>query len=141
MTSDIEQFSFNTSISAFMIAVNELTSQKSTNRRAMETVTRLTAPFAPHIAEEFWHRLGNDGSVADAEWPAVDESALVEDTVKYPVKVSTAKPDFTIEVAASADKAEVESLALSNPAAAKWLDGKAPAKVIVVPGRIVNVVI
>ncbi len=140
VTSDIEQFSFNTSISAFMIAVNELTSQKSTNRRAMETVTRLTAPFAPHIAEEFWHRLGNDGSVADAEWPAVDESALVEDTVKYPVSFN-GKTRFTIEVAASADKAEVESLALSNPAAAKWLDGKAPRKVIVVPGRIVNVVI
>ncbi len=140
VTSDIEQFSFNTSISAFMIAVNELTSQKSTNRRAMETVTRLTAPFAPHIAEEFLHRLGNDGSVADAEWPAVDESALVEDTVKYPVSFN-GKTRFTIEVAASADKAEVESLALSNPAAAKWLDGKAPRKVIVVPGRIVNVVI
>ena len=78
--------------------------------------------------------------MADAEWPAVDESALVEDTVKYPVSFN-GKTRFTIEVAASADKAEVESLALSNPAAAKWLDGKAPRKVIVVPGRIVNVVI
>ena len=140
VTSDIEQFSFNTSISAFMIAVNELTAQKSTNRRAMETVTRLIAPFAPHIAEEFWHRLGHEGSVVDAEWPAVDESALVEYSVKYPVSFK-GKTRFTIEVPASADKTEVEKVALTDPAAAKWLDGKEPRKVIVVPGRIVNIVI
>ena len=140
VTSDIEQFSFNTSISAFMIAVNELTAQKSTNRRAMETVTRLIAPFAPHIAEEFWHRLGHEGSVVDAEWPAVDESALVEDSVKYPVSFN-GKTRFTIEVPASADRTEVEMVALTDPAAAKWLDGKEPRKVIVVPGRIVNIVI
>ena len=140
VTLDIEQFSFNTSISAFMIAANELTAQKSTNRRAMETVTRLIAPFAPHIAEEFWHRLGYEGSVVDAEWPEVDESALVEDTVKYPVSFN-GKTRFTIEVPASADRTEVEKVALTDPAAAKWLDGKEPRKVIVVPGRIVNIVI
>ncbi len=140
VTLDIEQFSFNTSISAFMIAANELTAQKSTNRRAMETVTRLIAPFAPHIAEEFWHRLGHEGSVVDAKWPEVDESALVEDTVKYPVSFN-GKTRFTIEVPASADRTEVEKVALTDPAAAKWLDGKEPRKVIVVPGRIVNIVI
>ncbi len=140
VTLDIEQFSFNTSISAFMIAANELTAQKSTNRRAMETVTRLIAPFAPHIAEEFWHRLGHEGSVVDAKWPEVDESALVEDTVKYPVSFN-GKTRFSIEVAADASREEVQAAALAHENAAKWLDGKQPKKVIVVPGRIVNIVI
>lgn len=140
VTQDIENFSFNTSISAFMIAVNELSALKSTNRQVMDTFTRVIAPFAPHIAEEFWHRMGNDGSVTDAAWPEVDESALVENSVKYPVSVN-GKTRFTIEVAADSSKEEVEKTALANEAAAKWLDGKTPKKVIVVPNRIVNIVI
>ena len=140
VTGDIESFSFNTSVSAFMIALNELTALKSTNRQAMESITRVIAPFAPHIAEEFWHRLGHESSVVDARWPEYDESALVEDTVKYPVSFN-GKMRYTIEAPAGADKAEVEKLALSDSGAAKWLEGKTPKKVIVVPGRIVNVVI
>lgn len=140
VTQDIENFSFNTSISAFMIAVNELSAMKSTNRKVMDAITRVIAPFAPHIAEEFWHRLGHEGSVVDAEWPEVDESALVEDTVKYPVSVN-GKTRFTIEVPAGSSKEEVEKTALANEGAAKWLDGKTPKKVIVVPNRIVNIVV
>lgn len=140
VTGDIENFSYNTSVSAFMIALNELTSQKSTSRRALDLITRVIAPFAPHMAEEFWHRLGNEGSVVDAEWPAYDESALTEDTVKYPVSFN-GKTRFMIEAPAGADKAEVEKIALADENADKWLAGKEPRKVIVVPGRIVNVVI
>ncbi len=140
VTSDIEAFSFNTSVSAFMVALNELQGLKSDSREALDAVTRLIAPFAPHLAEEFWHRLGNEGTVCDAEWPTWDESALKEDSVKYPVSFN-GKARFTIEVPAGAAKEDVEKAALSDPAAAKWLDGKQPKKVIVVPGRIVNIVI
>ncbi|MDE5790462.1 MAG: leucine--tRNA ligase [Muribaculaceae bacterium] len=140
ITEGIENFSFNTSVAAFMIAVNELTSLKSTNREAMEVITRLIAPFAPHIAEEFWHRLGETRSVADAAWPVYDPKALVEDTVKYPVSFN-GKTRFFIEAPAGAAKDEVEKMALADAAAEKWLAGKTPKKVIVVPGKIVNVVI
>ena len=140
ITEDIENFSFNTSVAAFMIAVNELTALKSTNREAMEVVTRLIAPFAPHIAEEFWHRLGETGSVADAAWPAYDPQALVEDTVKYPVSFN-GKTRFMMDAPADASKEEVEKMALSDVAAEKWLAGKTPRKVIVVPGKIVNIVV
>ncbi|MDE6257985.1 MAG: leucine--tRNA ligase [Muribaculaceae bacterium] len=140
ITEDIENFSFNTSVAAFMIAVNELTALKSTNREAMEVVTRLIAPFAPHIAEEFWHRLGETGSVADAAWPAYDPQALIEDTVKYPVSFN-GKTRFMMDAPADASKEEVEKMALSDAAAEKWLAGKTPRKVIVVPGKIVNIVV
>ena len=140
VTYDIEHFSFNTSVSAFMVALNELSSQKSTNAEAMEIFTRLIAPFAPHIAEEFWHGLGHEGSVVDAEWPEYNEEYLKEDMVKYPVSFN-GKTRFLLEVAADASKADVEAAALAAPEAGKWLDGKAPKKVIVVPGRIVNIVL
>ncbi len=140
VTSDIESFSFNTSVAAFMIAVNELSALKSTNREAMDIITRLLAPFAPHLAEEFWHQLGHEGSVVDSEWPAYDESALAEDSVKYPVSFN-GKTRYTVEAPAGASPQEVEKIALGDPNSAKWLDGKTPKKVIVVPGRIVNVVI
>lgn len=140
VTEDIENFSFNTSVAAFMIAVNELTALKSDSREAMDIITRLIAPFAPHMAEEFWHMLGNEGSVTDSEWPAYDESALVEDTVKYPVSFN-GKMRYMVEAPADASREEVEKLALGDAAAAKWLGGRTPKKVIVVPGKIVNVVL
>ncbi len=140
VTEDIENFSFNTSVAAFMIALNELSSQKSDSSRALEIITRLIAPFAPHIAEEFWHRLGKEGSVVDSEWPAYDEDALKEDTVKYPVSFN-GKMRYMIETPAEATREDVQAAALADPAAAKWLDGKTPKKVIVVPGKIVNIVI
>ena len=140
VSADIENFSFNTSISAFMIALNELSALKSDSREALELITRVLAPFAPHMAEEFYHRLGHEGSVADAQWPGYDESALAESTVKYPVSFN-GKMRYTIDAPADASKEEVEKLALSAEGAAKWLDGKQPKKVIVVPGKIVNIVI
>lgn len=140
VTYDIEHFSFNTSVSAFMVALNELTAQKSTNAEAMEIFTRLIAPFTPHIAEEFWQGLGNEGSVVDAEWPEYDEKYLKEDRVKYPVSFN-GKTRYFVEVAADASKEDVEKSALTDANAEKWLAGKTPKKVIVVPGRIVNVVI
>ena len=140
VTDDIENFSFNTSIAAFMIAINELSQLKSTNREAMDIVTRLIAPFAPHIAEEFWHRLGHEGSVVDAAWPEFDATAVTEDVVKYPVSFN-GKMRYMIEAPAIASQDEVQALALANEAAEKWLQGKTPRKVIVVPGKIVNIVI
>ena len=140
VSTDIENFSFNTSIAAFMIALNELTALKSDSTEAFELFTRILAPFAPHIAEEFWHGLGHEGSVADAEWPEWDESALVEAVKKYPVSFN-GKVRYTIEAPADASREEVEKIALSAADASKWLEGKTPKKVIVVPGRIVNVVI
>ena len=140
ITEDIENFSFNTSVAAFMIAVNELTALKSTNKEAMDVISRLIAPFAPHIAEEMWHRLGHETSVVDSEWPAYDEKALVEDTVKYPVSFN-GKTRFMLDIPAGTAKEEVEKIALADPAAAKWLDGKMPKKVIVVPNKIVNIVL
>ena len=140
VTQDIEAFSYNTSVAAFMICLNELQEQKSANRRVMELFTRVIAPFAPFIAEEFWHQLGHEESVADASWPEWNEAYLVEDSVKYPVSFN-GKMRYMIEVPAGTDPKEVERIALAEPAAAKWLGDKAPRKVIVVPGKIVNVVV
>ena len=140
VTQDIEAFSYNTSVAAFMICLNELQEQKSANRRVMELFTRVIAPFAPFIAEEFWHQLGHEESVADASWPEWNEAYLVEDSVKYPVSFN-GKMRYMIEVPAGTDLKEVERIALAEPAAAKWLGDKAPRKVIVVPGKIVNVVV
>ncbi|MCH5230210.1 MAG: leucine--tRNA ligase [Muribaculaceae bacterium] len=140
VTQDIENFSFNTSVAAFMVALNELGAQKSVNRETMDIFTRLIAPFTPHIAEEFWHKLGHDGSVADAAWPEFNEEYLKEDTVKYPVSFN-GKTRFMLDVAADSPKEEVEKAVLESPEAARWLEGKTIKKVIVVPGRIVNVVV
>ena len=140
VTFDIEHFSYNTSVSAFMICINELSAMKCTSREIYNDLVVVLAPFAPHIAEELWHKLGNDTTVCDAKWPEFNEAYLVEQSVKYVVSFN-GKPRFNIEVATGTDKAEVERLALTNDAAAKWLDGKTPKKVIVVPNKIVNVVI
>lgn len=140
VSGDIESFSFNTSVAAFMIAVNELQQQKSANKHVMELFTRVIAPFAPHIAEEFWHRLGNEGSVCDALWPEWDEKYLKEDTVKYAVGFN-GKTRFTLEVPASFDRKQVEETVLASEDAAKWIAGKTPRKIIVVPGKIVNIVL
>lgn len=140
VTDDIEAFSFNTSVAAFMIALNELQKQKSANRQVLELFARVLAPFAPHIAEEYWHLLGRDGSVVDAAWPEADEKYLKADSVRYAVSFN-GKTRFTLDLAADMDRAEVEKTALAAPEAAKWIDGKTPRKVIVVPGKIVNIVL
>lgn len=140
VTFDIENLSYNTSVSAFMIALNELSALKSANREVMNMFTRILAPFAPHLCEEFWHMTGNEGSVVDSAWPEYDEKYLVENSVKYPVSFN-GKVRFTIELPADTDKAGVEKAAMENEQSAKWLEGKTPRKVIVVPGKIVNIVL
>ena len=137
---DIEQFSFNTSVSAFMICVGDLQHLKTTSRAILEPLLVVLSPFAPHITEYLYRALGNSGSIVDAEWPQFEEKYLVESITKYPVSFN-GKVRFTLEIAASATPQEVETAALSAPEAAKWLEGKQPKKVIVVPGRIVNIVL
>ena len=137
---DIEQFSFNTSVSAFMICVGDLQHLKTSSRAILEPLLVVLSPFAPHITEYLYRALGGSGSIVDAEWPQFEEKYLVESVTKYPVSFN-GKVRFTLEIAASATPQEVESAALSAPEAAKWLEGKQPKKVIVVPGRIVNIVL
>lgn len=139
ITWDIENFSFNTSIPAFMIAQNELSALKCNKRAILEQFAILLAPYAPHIAEEMWHRCGNESFVVNAEWPVCDESYLVEDTQKYPVQFN-GKVRFTFECPKDTPKEEVEKLVLAHEDTAKYLAGNTPKKVIVVPGRIVNIV-
>lgn len=140
VTSDIENFSYNTSVSAFMICINELNSMKCHNKAIYEDLVVLLAPFAPHIAEELWHIMGHDTTVCDAKWPKCNEAYLVEATVKYVVSFN-GKARFSIDVPNGTSKEDVEKLALTNPAAEKWVEGKTPKKVIVVPNKIVNIVI
>lgn len=140
VTADIDNFSFNTSVAAFMICVNELTSHRCRSRQVLQSLLVLLTPFAPHIAEELWHALGNTTTICDAQWPQAEERYLKADTQTYAVSFN-GKARFTITVAAGTERADVERLALSNAAAAKWLEGKQIVKIIVVPGKIVNVVV
>ena len=139
ITWDIENFSFNTSIPAFMIAQNELSALKCNKRAILEQFAILLAPYAPHIAEEMWHRCGNETFVVNAEWPVCDESYLIEDTQKYPVQFN-GKVRFTFECPKDTPKEEVEKLVLAHEDTAKYLNGAEIKKIIVVPGRIVNIV-
>ncbi len=140
VTSDIEGFSFNTSVAAFMICVNELSQQKCHSRLVLEQLLVLLAPFAPHVAEELWHAVGHDTTVCDAVWPQFNEEYLKEDKVKYAVSFN-GKVRFTIEVDADTPSDEVEKTALSHSLAAQWLEGKSVKRVIVVPRKIVNIVV
>ena len=141
VTGDIETFSYNTSVAAFMICVNELTSLKCHSREVLSDLLVLLAPFAPHITEELWHSaLGNDTTICDAKWPVWDEKHLVESTVNYAVSFN-GKARFNMQVAADMPREEVEKLALGHESSAKWLDGHSVRKVIVVPGKIVNIVL
>jgi len=140
VTGDIESFSFNTSIAAFMICVNELTAQKCRSAEVLGQLLVLLAPFAPHVAEELWHALGHDTTICDATWPAFDEKYLKDDTVNYAVSFN-GKARFTLTVAAGTERGDVERLALDNPSSAKWLEGKNVVKIIVVPDKIVNIVL
>ena len=140
VTWDIEHFSYNTSISAFMICVNELTALKCNSKDILSDLIVLIAPFAPHLAEELWHALGNATTVCDAEWPVCNEAYLVESTVTYAVSFN-GKTRFSMQVPNGTSKEEVEKLAMENPNSEKWIDGKTPKKIIVVPNKIVNIVI
>ncbi len=140
VSADIEAFSFNTSISAFMICVNELNSQKCRSSEVLSNLLVVLAPFAPHITEELWHAIGYDYTICDAQWPSFNEEYLKEDTVTYAVSFN-GKARFNISVAADTPREEVERIALENENAAKWIEGKTIRKIIVVPNKIVNVVV
>ena len=140
VSQDIEVFSYNTSVAAFMICANELSTLKCKSKSVYRDFIVLLAPFAPHIAEELWHQLGEQGTVCDAKWPTWNEEYLKESMVKYTV-LFNGKPRFNIEVPAGTPNDEVQKIALTHEGATRWLDGKQPKKVIVVPNKIVNVVI
>ena len=140
VTDDVEDFAYNTAVPAFMIAVGEWQKQQCTSRAVLAPFVSLLAPFAPHMAEELWHALGNSGSVCDAPWPECDEQYLQEDTCTLSVSFN-GKTRFTLDFPADASKEDIEKTALASEQASKYLDGKQVVKVVVVPGRIVNIVI
>ena len=140
VTDDVEDFAYNTAVPAFMIAVGEWQKQQCTSRAVLVPFVSLLAPFAPHMAEELWHALGNSGSVCDAPWPECDEQYLQEDTCTLSVSFN-GKTRFTLDFPADASKEDIEKTALASEQASKYLDGKQVVKVVVVPGRIVNIVI
>ena len=140
ITEDIERFSFNTGVSAFMICTNELTDLKCHKKEVLEQLVILIEPYAPHIAEELWNKMGHSESVSTAEFPIFEKSHLVESAHKYPVSFN-GKMRFMVELPLDLSKDEIEKTILAHEDAAKWLEGKTPKKVIVVPGKIVNFVV
>ncbi len=141
VTDDIENFSFNTSVAAFMICVNTLTAEKCHNRDVLSTLLVLLAPFAPHVTEELWHSaLGNTTTICDARWMKADEKYLRDDSVNYAVQFN-GKVRFNIQAPADMPREEVEKLATTHEQAAKWLEGKTVKKIIFVPRKIVNIVV
>ena len=139
VSEDIECFSYNTSIAAFMICVNELSQQKCRNLDLMRQLVTLMAPFAPHIAEELWQQLGGEGSVCDAQWPAYNEQYLVESSVKMGVAFN-GKTRFDMQFAADADNNTIQEAVMADERTARYIDGKQVVKVIIVPKRMVNIV-
>lgn len=139
VTEDIENFSFNTCISAFMICVNELSAQKCNQRAILEPFTILLSPFAPHIAEELWSLLGHKGSISQVDFPVFDEKFLVESTKNYPISFN-GKMRFTRELALDLSAKEIEKIILADEQTQEQLQGRTPKKVIVVPGKIINIV-
>lgn len=140
VTEDINRISLNTCVSTFMIAVNEFTEQKCTNKEVLEQFLTVLSPFAPHICDELWEKAGHTSSIALANWPKFNEKHLVEDSKNYPISIN-GKTRTNIELSLSLSKEEVEAAVLANDEVQKWLDGNTPKKVIVVPGRIVNLVV
>lgn len=145
VTADIEAFSYNTSVAAFMICVNELSKLDCHSREVLTQLVVLLAPFAPHVAEELWHALAADGkedasTVCDAQWPEWNEEYLKADAINLPVSFN-GKTRFMLSVAPETSKEEIEKLALESPDAAKWIEGKTIRKIIVVPNKIINIVV
>ena len=136
---DIENFSFNTSVSTFMIAVNELTAQKCNKRAVLEPLLALVSPYAPHIAEELWSQLGHEDSIATVDFPKFEASHLVESAKNYPVSFN-GKMRFTIELPLDMSKDEIEKAVMAHEKTIAQLQGREPKKIIVVPGKIVNIV-
>ena len=139
-TEDIPSFSYNTTVSAFMICLNELTALKCNKKAILEKVVVVLSPFAPHICEELWEIMGNNTTICDAEWPAYNEEYLKEDSIKYTISFN-GKARFTMDFATDATNADIEAAVLSNENSHKYIDGKPIKKVIIVPKKIVNIVI
>jgi leucyl-tRNA synthetase len=139
VTEDIENFSFNTSVSTFMIAVNELTAQKCNQREVLKALVILISPYAPHIAEELWSKLGYIHSISEAPFPVFDAKHLIESSKAYPISFN-GKMRFTLELSLDLSKDDIESAVLSHEKTKQYLEGRTPKKVIVVPGKIVNIV-
>jgi leucyl-tRNA synthetase len=137
---DTERFSYNTAVSTFMVCVNELTDLKCHKKEILEPLVIILVPYAPHIAEELWHRLGNTSTVLDAPFPKVEEKYLVETTKEYPVSVN-GKLRTTINIDLAAEQPQVEEIVLANPVVQKWTEGKQPKRIIYVKGKMVNVVV
>ncbi|MBT2162704.1 leucine--tRNA ligase [Zobellia barbeyronii] len=136
---DIENFSFNTSVSTFMIAVNELGAQKCSSRKVLEPLAILVSPYAPHIAEELWKQLGHEGSISTVDFPKFEEKYLVESSKEYPVSFN-GKMRFKLELPLDLSKDEIEAAVMAHEKTAQQLQGRTPKKVIVVPGKIINIV-
>jgi leucyl-tRNA synthetase len=139
VSEDIESFSFNTSVSQFMICVNELSAQNCHSRAILEPLTILISSYAPHIAEELWSQLGNSGSISTLNFPTLDEKHLVESSKEYPVSFN-GKMRFTIELPLDLSKEQIEEIILKDERTLKQLDGKIPNKIIIVPGKVINLV-
>ncbi len=137
---DIEQFSYNTSVSAFMICVNELWTLKCNKKEVLEQILILLAPFAPHVCEELWAAIGHSTTVCDAQWPVCNEEYLKEDVLNYTISFN-GKARFNMEFAADAPNDEIETTVLADERSLKWTEGKTPKKVIIVPKKIVNIVL
>jgi leucyl-tRNA synthetase len=136
---DIEHFSFNTSVSEFMICVNELAAAKCNKRGILEPLVIILSPYAPHIAEELWEKLGYKDTILNAAFPVYDASYLVENSFEYPISINgkvRAKMEFALDM----PKDDIEKVVIASEIVLKWTEGKAPKKVIIVPGKIVNVV-
>ncbi len=140
VSSDVENFAFNTAISAFMIAIRELAKSDCHKREVWEPLSIMLSPFAPHMAEELWQYLGHSPSISDAQWPDWDESLLSEENYTYPVSFN-GKMRFLLKLPRDLERAEIEQRALQDQRSQKWLEGKTPKKVIVVPNKIVNFVL
>jgi leucyl-tRNA synthetase len=136
---DIEGFSFNTSVSQFMICVNELSAQNCHSRAILEPLTILISPYAPHIAEELWSQLGNSGSISTVAFPTLDEKHLIESSKEYPVSFN-GKMRFTIELSLDLTVPEIQEIIMKDERTLKQLDGKIPNKIIIVPGKVINLV-
>jgi leucyl-tRNA synthetase len=140
ITEDIERFSFNTSVSTFMICTNDLGGMKQVSNEVLDKLVVLLAPFAPHIAEELYHQLGHEDSVCVAQWPDYDPAMLVQDTFTYPVSFN-GKMRLTLELPNGISQEEAIAAVKADALAQKWLDGKEPKRVVFVPNKIINIVI
>ena len=136
---DIENFSFNTSVSTFMIAVNELTAQKCNKREILEPLLLLISPYAPHITEELWNKLGHDTSISTEKFPVFEAKYLIESSKNYPVSFN-GKMRFTLELPLDMSKEDIEKTVMSQEKTKAQLAGRIPKKIIIVPGKIINIV-